>query len=119
MNNQKERTLARECIIKILYQYGGMVVPSSFICFKPLCPLYDKCIRTNKAFIVENNNFVYRLDTTPPLFYDVDAQQSDPSQSFSATDLIADDDLGYSSTDNITKNKLSRLVLSLINIKTI
>ena len=43
-------------LLKILYQYGGMVVPSSFVCFKPLCPLYDKCIRTNKAFIVENNN---------------------------------------------------------------
>ena len=55
---------------------------------------------------------VYRLDTTPPLFYDVDSQQSDPNQSFVAPDLIAEDDLGYSSTDNITKKRNPRFKVS-------
>ena len=55
---------------------------------------------------------IYRLDTTPPLYYDVGAQQSDPSQSFVATDLIATDDLGYSSTDNITKKQNPSFTMS-------
>ena len=43
-------------IANILKIYGGMFVPSSFICFKSLRPLYNEGISTNKMFIGEFTN---------------------------------------------------------------
>ena len=37
------------CLLKVLYYYGGIIVPPSFLCLKSLLPLY-----TNKPFVVEN-----------------------------------------------------------------
>ena len=37
----------------LLNTYGGLLVPSSFICFKSLKPLYDKNISYNKMFVGE------------------------------------------------------------------
>lgn len=47
----KMRTLG---LSKLLYIYGGMVVPLSFLCIRDLKPLYDKGISDDKMFVVEN-----------------------------------------------------------------
>lgn len=41
---------------QLLYYYGGMVVPNSFICLRNLKPLYDNSISENKPFVCENLN---------------------------------------------------------------
>lgn len=39
---------------KLLYQYGGMQVPISFLCFRDLIHLYQRGTQGNKAFVCEN-----------------------------------------------------------------
>jgi hypothetical protein len=43
-------------LIKLLYIYGGLICPISFLCMKDLVHLYEKGTRNNKMFICENNN---------------------------------------------------------------
>lgn len=43
-------------LANILYQYGGILVPISFLCFKDLIGMYDYGTRDNKMFICENIN---------------------------------------------------------------
>lgn len=43
-------------LLKLVYYYGGVVVPNSFICLKNLKPLYDEGIIDNGAFFCENIN---------------------------------------------------------------
>jgi len=40
----------------LLYTYGGIIVPNSFICLRNLKDLYEKGILNEKAFICEKNN---------------------------------------------------------------
>lgn len=39
---------------KLLYIYGGMVVPVSFLCIRDLLPLYNNGIADDKMFVCEN-----------------------------------------------------------------
>jgi hypothetical protein len=41
-------------LAKLVYRYGGMVVPVSFLCFKNLDTLYQKGTRNGRMFIGEN-----------------------------------------------------------------
>ncbi len=41
-------------ITKLIYMYGGMRVPISFLCFRDLNTMYDKGTRNNKMFVCEN-----------------------------------------------------------------
>ena len=41
-------------LIKILYAYGGMIVPPSFLCMRDLYSLYSMGTNGNKMFVVEN-----------------------------------------------------------------
>lgn len=50
---EKFRNLA---LAKILYNYGGLLVPNSFICFKNLLPLYQEFTKDNKMFVGEMVN---------------------------------------------------------------
>jgi hypothetical protein len=43
-------------LMKLLYIYGGMVCPISFLCMKNLIDMYKIGTRNNKMFICENNN---------------------------------------------------------------
>ena len=45
-------------LMKLLYTYGGMLCPISFLCMKNLLPLYEKGTSGNKMFVCEtvNNN---------------------------------------------------------------
>jgi|TARA_B100000900_G_scaffold177890_1_gene150797 hypothetical protein len=40
----------------LLYVYGGIVVPNSFICMKDLSPFYQQCVSENKPFACEMPN---------------------------------------------------------------
>ena len=40
-------------LAKILFNYGGFIVPSSFLCFQNLYPLYESITRGNKMFVGE------------------------------------------------------------------
>lgn len=48
-------------MFQLLYYYGGMVVPNSFICLKNLKPLYDNSISSKKPFVCENINHSINL----------------------------------------------------------
>lgn len=48
--------LIRLALSKTLYQYGGIMVPPSFLCFRDLIDMYDYGTRDNKVFICENIN---------------------------------------------------------------
>jgi hypothetical protein len=51
------KQLFRElAMMQVLYHYGGMIVPNSFLCMQNLKPLYDKQMLTNKPFIFESVN---------------------------------------------------------------
>ena len=50
VNKEKLRTLA---ITKLLYNYGGMLVPPSFICLKSLKSLYYKHTKSTSMFTCE------------------------------------------------------------------
>lgn len=41
-------------LVKLLYKYGGMVIPPSFVCNKNLISLYDYYCQNNKIFVGEN-----------------------------------------------------------------
>ena len=43
-------------IASLLYLYGGMVVPNTFVCTHNLMPLYENSIDRNKFFVCENRN---------------------------------------------------------------
>jgi hypothetical protein len=43
-------------LMELLYIYGGLVVPNSFICTKNLASLYAKQIANNKPFVCEKPN---------------------------------------------------------------
>jgi hypothetical protein len=40
----------------LVYYYGGMIVPNSFLCLKNLKPLYIEGTRANKPFVCESKN---------------------------------------------------------------
>ena len=40
----------------ILCKYGGMVVPSTFLCLKSLLPFYEECLENGLPFIMEKTN---------------------------------------------------------------
>ena len=43
-------------LMKLLYIYGGLICPISFLCMKDLMELYAKGTRNNKMFFCETNN---------------------------------------------------------------
>ena len=51
-------------MLELVYYYGGMVLPNSFLCTKNLIDLYRQGIQSDKAFVCENINRHYQ----PKLF---------------------------------------------------
>jgi len=56
VGNPVKSKLRQLCLFKLLHIYGGMIVPSSFLCLQNLSVFYDESIRGDKPFTVENNN---------------------------------------------------------------
>ena len=48
---------------QLLYIYGGIVVPNSFICMKDLAPFYETCMASNKPFVCEMPNIYPNLNS--------------------------------------------------------
>lgn len=54
---EPERSYYREvAMAELLYVYGGMVVPNSFVCVRNLMPLYLEGIQYNTPFVLEKRN---------------------------------------------------------------
>ena len=54
-------------LAKLIYIYGGMNVPISFLCFRDLISLYESGTRENKMFVCENYNT--NVSSSKTLFY--------------------------------------------------
>jgi hypothetical protein len=54
-------------IAKLIYNYGGLNVPISFLCFKDLLGLYNKGTNHNNMFVCENYDM--NVTSTTKLFY--------------------------------------------------
>jgi hypothetical protein len=51
-------------LMNILYKYGGMLTPMSFVCYKDLIELYYKGIRNDCMFVGENVNKATMLNSS-------------------------------------------------------
>uniref|UniRef100_A0A6C0KMU6 Uncharacterized protein n=1 Tax=viral metagenome TaxID=1070528 RepID=A0A6C0KMU6_9ZZZZ len=54
-------------ITKLIYNYGGINVPISFLCFKDLISMYNNATNNDKMFVCENYDF--NITSTNKLFY--------------------------------------------------
>lgn len=54
---EPEKSYYRELgMLKLLYIYGGVVLPNSFICIRSVLPLYDRAITDQKPYFAEEIN---------------------------------------------------------------
>ena len=70
MDTLAEPTLSnvrQMAMAKLLYIYGGMTVPISFLCFKDLIGLYLKGTNSDRMFVCENVNT--NITSTTNMFY--------------------------------------------------
>lgn len=72
------RTHYRELgLLSILYEYGGMLVPNSFLCFRNLIQLYKE--NEHKPFIAENLSRTTNVLEYMPDFHFMGAKKKDPT----------------------------------------
>lgn len=68
-------------MLQLLYYYGGMIVPNSFLCMKNLKGLYDVNMQSGKPFVCETlNRTVNQLKTSSvfiPSIYFMGAKKND------------------------------------------
>lgn len=89
---EPHKQLFRElAMMKILYHYGGMIVPNSFLCMKNLKPLYDQETGNNSAFVCEAVNKSVDLikHTKQPLFSASTYFMGSPKKHDSLNEIIA------------------------------
>ena len=70
-------------MLKLLYIYGGMIVPDSFVCLKSLKQLYDKGTISSNPFMLEGINKTTSMNETKrkiftPQTYFMGANKNDP-----------------------------------------
>ena len=54
--NPVKKRARKLALCKVLYNYGGLMLPKSFLCHTSLINFYNEGIRNNKMFCVENIN---------------------------------------------------------------
>ena len=89
---EPHKQLFRElAMMKILYHYGGMIVPNSLLCMKNLKPLYDKQTTNNTVFACESVNKSVDLikHTKQPLFSASTYVMGSPKNHESLAEIIA------------------------------
>jgi len=59
VSNPIREHLRKLALAKVLYNYGGVLVPNSFVCFKNIYPLYEQSISDGKIFVGEFLNRTY------------------------------------------------------------
>ena len=62
LSEPTKNTFRQLGLSKLLYYYGGMTVPVSFLCMQDLRPLYDQGLEFNDIFAVENVNHTISAD---------------------------------------------------------
>lgn len=88
---EPHKQLFRElAMMQILYHYGGMIVPNSFLCMKNLKPLYDQQTANNQVFVCESVNKSVDLikHEKQPLFSASTYLMGSPKNHESLTDII-------------------------------
>lgn len=56
------KSLVRQAgMVELVYYYGGMVLPNSFLCTKPLLPFYNAAVEGGRAFVCEQVNHSVNL----------------------------------------------------------
>lgn len=88
---EPHKQLFRElAMMQILYHYGGMIVPNSFLCMKNLKPLYDQQTSDNQVFVCESVNKSVDLikHTKQPLFSASTYMMGSPKNHESLTEII-------------------------------
>lgn len=68
-------------MLELLYIYGGMVVPNSFLCVKPMIELYNKGIETKTPFMAEKHIRLANASQSKPYLpdmYFMGARREDP-----------------------------------------
>jgi hypothetical protein len=58
------RTLA---ICKLLYYFGGVVCPNSFLCLKDLKPIYDEQLKDGNGFVFDSGLFIGSRKHSPAM----------------------------------------------------
>ena len=56
VSEPEKNHLRQYAIAKLIWKYGGMTIPNSFICLKNLKEMWNKGCEANKPFVVENIN---------------------------------------------------------------
>lgn len=76
MTEPKKTEFRQLGLLKLVYYYGGMVVPNSFICLKNLKGLYDEGVSHEKPFVCEKvnssiniNKHSHKMLFTPDMFF--------------------------------------------------
>ena len=88
---EPHKQLFRElAMMKVLYHYGGMIVPNSLLCMKNLKPLYDQQTANNTVFACEAVNKSVDLikHTKQPLFSASTYVMGSPKNHESLTEII-------------------------------
>lgn len=62
-----KETVRQLAMAKLIYRYGGMVVPISFLCFRDLIGLYNRGVQDDTMFVCEN--YDSNVTSTNRLFY--------------------------------------------------
>jgi hypothetical protein len=69
-------------LAQLIYYYGGLLVPNSFLCTRPLKEMYDLAINENKPFVCESINRTTNVAIKGAPFipdtYFMGAKKSDP-----------------------------------------
>ena len=68
---EPQKTMMRTVgILQLIYFYGGMSLPNSFLCLKNLKPMYETGIQNKKPFVCENiNRTTLVFKNTKPLLF--------------------------------------------------
>jgi hypothetical protein len=56
ISNPISENMRKLGLMKLIYKYGGVNCPISFLCLKDLSGLYQKGTRGEKMFLCENND---------------------------------------------------------------
>lgn len=60
-----------QAMLQLLYIYGGMIVPNSFLCVKPLLPLYKEGVSGKTPFMAESLMRVPTISQSKPYLPDM------------------------------------------------
>ena len=106
-------------LARILYNYGGFLMPSSFICFQNMAPLYDNLTYNNKMFVGEmlvKNGVSDKMDYFPDTKF-MGCKKECPMMSnyINYLEIIAS--YGRWCFEQITKNEMNMIPADLLGMK--